>query len=90
MEDRFDPEKDAANLAKHGLSLSFGDEIFMDDAHLILPTIRPEDGEERFKAVGRVGEKLFTAVFVWRDDQPRLISVRRSNSSEERAYRDPC
>ncbi len=90
MEDRFDPEKDAANREKHGLSLSFGDEVFKDDAHLILPTIRPEDGEERFKAVGRVGEKLFTAVFVWREDQPRFISVRRSNSSEERAYRNPC
>lgn len=87
MSERFDPDKDAANQAKHQLSLAFGDRIFEDDHHLILPSIRPEDGEERFKVIGIVGEKLFTGVFVWRDDRPRFISVRRSNSSEERSYR---
>lgn len=87
MSERFDPDKDAANQAKHQLSLAFGDMIFEDDHHLILPSIRPEDGEERFKVIGIVGEKLFTGVFVWRDDRTRFISVRRSNSSEERSYR---
>ena len=48
---------------------------------------RPIDGEERFKALGLVEEKLFTAVCVWRGDLPRFISVRRSNTGEERAYR---
>lgn len=87
MHDRFDPAKDAINRDKHKLPLSFGDEIFKDDAHLIIPSIRPQDGEERFKVVGLVGEKLFTGVFVWRDGLPRFMSVRRSNAGEERAYR---
>ena len=39
----------------------FGDRIFEDDNHLIIPSIREIDGEERFKVVGIVGEKLFTA-----------------------------
>ena len=52
MEDRFDPAKDAANRAKHRLSLAFGDRIFEDGDHLILPSLRPEDGEERFKVIG--------------------------------------
>jgi uncharacterized DUF497 family protein len=86
-EDRFDPAKDAANRERHQLSLAFGDRIFEDDDHLIVPSIREIDGEERFKVIGRVGEKLFTGVFVWRDDLPRFISVRRSNKGEERAYR---
>ena len=89
-QDRFDPVKDAANRDKHGLPLAFGDRIFDDDSHLIIPSIRPIDGEERFKAVGLVGEKLFTAVFVWRGEVPRFISVRRSNEGEERAYRTAC
>jgi uncharacterized DUF497 family protein len=84
--DRFDPSKDAINQAKHGLSLAFGDAIFSDVDHLIIPTVRQEDGEERFKVVGRVGGKLFTAVFVWRGDLPRFISVRRSNEGEKTAY----
>lgn len=90
MENRFDPEKDAANQQKHNLSLAFGDRIFEDDNHLNIPTVRLEDEEDRYKVVGLVGEKLFTGVFVWRDDLPRFISVRRSNKGEERAYHSAC
>ena len=86
MENRFDPAKDVVNREKHRLSLAFGDRIFEDIDHLILPSLRPEDGEERFKVVGLVDEKLFTGVFVWRGDLARFISVRRSNKGEERAY----
>lgn len=89
-EDRFDPGKDAANREKHGLPLAFGDRIFEDGDHLIIPSIREIDGEERFKVVGSVEEKLFTGIFVWRGDLPRFISVRRSNTGEERAYRSSC
>ena len=70
-QDRFDPAKDAANREKHQLPLAFGDQIFEDDNHLIIPSIRKIDGEERFKVVGIVEEKLFTGVFVWRGDLPR-------------------
>jgi uncharacterized DUF497 family protein len=86
MEDRFDPAKDAANREKHKVPLASGDRIFEDGDHLIIPSIRAIDGEERFKVVGIVGEKLFTGVFVWRDQLPRFMSVRRSNKDEERAY----
>jgi len=89
-EDRFDPAKDAANREKHRLPLAFGDRIFEDDDHLIIPSVREIDGEERFKVVGIVDEKLFTGVFVWRGDLPRFISVRRSNKGEERDYRASC
>jgi len=88
--DRFDPAKDAANRKKHGLPLVFGDRIFQDDNYLVLPSIREVDGEERFKAIGMVGEKLFTGVFVWREELPRFMSVRRSNRGEERAYHAAC
>jgi uncharacterized DUF497 family protein len=86
MSDRFDPAKDAINREKHKLSLAFGDRIFEDDNHLIIPSVREVDGEERFKVIGSVEGKLFTGVFVWRGDLARFISVRRSNTGEERAY----
>lgn len=88
MAERFDPEKDQINRAKHGVSLAFGFRIFDDIGHLLVPSIRECDGEERFKVIGLVEHKLFTGVFVWRGEQPRFISVRRSNQGEERAYRD--
>ena len=86
-QDRFDPAKDAANRSKHNLPLAFGDRIMDDGNHLIVPSIREIDGEERFKVIGLVDGKLFTGVFVWRGDVSRFISVRRSNDREERAYR---
>lgn len=85
-ESRFDPAKDAINREKHKLPLAFGERIFADGDHLILPSIREIDGEERFKVIGAVDGKLFTGVFTWRNDLPRFISVRRSNKGEERAY----
>jgi uncharacterized DUF497 family protein len=87
MEDRLDPAKHAANQQKHRLSLAFGERILDDGHHLVLPLIRPGDSEERFKVVGRIGDKMFTGVFVWRGDRPRFISVRRSKNAEESAYR---
>jgi uncharacterized DUF497 family protein len=85
-QDRFDP----ANREKHGLSLVFGDRIFEDYNHLIIPSVHEIDGEERFKVVGIVGEKLFTGVFVWRSELLHFISVRRSNEGEERSYHAAC
>ena len=48
------------NRAKHGCSLAFGDRIFEDSAFLIIPSIRPGDGEERFKVIGLVEGRLHT------------------------------
>ena len=83
----FDPDKDAANLAKHHVSLAFAEKIFDDVDYVILPTIRPSDGEERFKAFGSVDGKLWTVVHTFRGNKIRVISVRRSNAGEQRAYR---
>ena len=86
MEFEFDPAKDEANRFKHGLPLAFGLRVFTDRNHLVLASDRPIDGEDRFKAIGLVDGKLYTAVHVWRGDVIRLISVRRSNQGEHRDY----
>lgn len=86
MEFEFDPAKDDVNRAKHGLGLAFGIRVFDHDDHIVLASHRPEDGEERFKAIGLVDGRLHTVVHVWRGEVVRLISVRRSNASEQRDY----
>jgi uncharacterized DUF497 family protein len=83
----FDPEKDEANQRKHGVSLEFGARIFADADHLLIPTFRVEDGEDRYKAVGQVDGRHWTAVHILRGDVVRFISVRRSNDGEESQYR---
>lgn len=64
MEFEFDPAKDEANRFKHGLRLAFGMRVFDDPFHSVLPSYRPVDGEDRYKAVGLVDGKLFTLVHV--------------------------
>ena len=86
MNVEFDPDKDAANLQKHGVSLRFGARILKGGDVLIVPTIRVGDEEERFKAINEVDGDLWTAIHVYRGDNVRFISVRRSNASEQRAY----
>jgi uncharacterized DUF497 family protein len=86
MEFEWDPAKDQANWLKHGLPLEFGAAVFAAEDHVILPAFRTADAEERFKAIGLVEGKLYTAVHTWRDNVVRMISVRRSNDSERRDY----
>ena len=86
MNVEFDPDKDTANLQKHGVSLGFGVRVLNGGDVLIVPTIRVGDEEERFKAISEVGGDLWTAVHVYRGNNVRFISVRRSNAGEQRAY----
>lgn len=87
MEIDFDDAKDAANRDKHGVSLAFGAVLFDDPDHIVLPSVRPIDGEDRFKVIGDADGRLWTAVHVVRGTVTRFISVRKSNDGEERAYR---
>ncbi|MBA4163508.1 MAG: BrnT family toxin [Erythrobacter sp.] len=86
MEFEWDPIKDDANLFKHRLRLAFGRRVFDHEDHVVVASHRPIDGEDRFKAIGLVDGRHYTVVHVWRGDVVRLISVRRSNASEQRDY----
>jgi len=86
VEIEFDPAKDAVNRDKHGVSLALGATVFDDVDCLLIPSLREIDGEERFKAVGEVDGRLWTAVHVMRGAVVRFISVRRSNDNEQAAY----
>jgi hypothetical protein len=86
MEFEFDPAKNETNRFKHGLRLVFGKRVFGDPYHRVLPSFREEDREDRHEVVGFVEGKLYTAVYVVRETAVRLISVRRSNASEQRDY----
>jgi uncharacterized DUF497 family protein len=86
MRFEFDPEKDDANRVRHGVSLSFGARVFEDADYLLIPTFREEDSEDRYKVIGMVDGKFWTAVHVRHGDAVRFISVRRSNDGEEKQY----
>jgi uncharacterized DUF497 family protein len=85
----YDPHKDAANLAKHGVSLGMADELEWDTLDC-KPDTRREYGEPRQIGYAIAGDRLYCVVFVDRPaDAPterRIISLRKANSREVRHY----
>ncbi len=43
-------------------------------------------GEARRKAIGLIEGRVFTVVYVQRDEAIRIISARRANATERKAY----
>jgi uncharacterized DUF497 family protein len=86
MRFEWDEAKAAANLAKHGVAFPDAAFVFADPAHLTIDASRADDGEARLKAVGMVAGRLMTVVFTVRAKAVRIISARRANDKERRAY----
>jgi uncharacterized protein len=80
----FDEAKDAANVAKHGLS--FRDFSGFDTPAAIVVDGRSEYGEIRIRAFGRIGGKGYMIAFTKRKNVTRLISFRRAHEKEIRRH----
>lgn len=85
MKVEFDPEKDAVNRAKHGLPLTRAGEMDLTEA-VILPDERSDYGELRYRAYGKIGDRLHMLAFTLRDGVVRAISFRKANVKEIRRY----
>ncbi|MEI8296969.1 MAG: BrnT family toxin [Pseudomonadota bacterium] len=86
MSHTFDPKKNAANIRKHGVSLSEGDGVFSDPLALTNEDDAVES-EQRSVAIGlNTFGALMVVVFAYRDDDVRLISVRNATPKERRVY----
>ena len=85
MKIAFDPAKDAANFAKHGVSLALAKDIEWESA-VIWPDTRHDYGEARQACIGYVGDRLFHVVFTYRGTSCRIISLRKANQREIRRY----
>lgn len=82
----FDPKKDAANLKRHGVSLSEGDGVLSDP---LAVTIEDEsaEGEQRFVTLGaNTFGSLMVVVWTPREEDVHIISVRKPTHRERRNY----
>ena len=78
--------KNLTNVKKHGIRFEDAQKIF---TQLTLTYFdgRGKDDEDRYVAIGLLGAKLLTVVFVERgNDIIRIISARKATKSEERRY----
>lgn len=81
----FDPAKDQANIEKHGCSLALAERLEWDEAYIVADA-RFDYGEERCIAFGYIGRRLYICIFTDRELVRRIISLRKANDREERAY----
>jgi len=81
----FDPAKDVANQAKHGVSLALAEELDWEAA-LVWLDVRFEYEELRMIALAPKTEILYYVAFVDRGKARRIISLRRANRREVNHY----
>ncbi len=85
MEFEFDSVKSESNKIKHGISFEEAQEMWL------VPGVELKarfTNESRFLRIAQLDKKFYTSFFTVRKDHIRLISVRRSRSSEIRVYEE--
>ncbi len=88
MSYEWDPSKARENLAKHGVHFAEAAAVLEDDLALTIQDPFSED-EERWITLGRneVG-RILVVVYVWREDNVRLISARAATPREKSQYEE--
>lgn len=83
MRFEYDPAKSTANKAKHGIDFEEAQSLW-DDERLVEAPTRTE--EPRAIAIGQIAGQYWAAVFTWRGEAIRVISVRRARKEEVERY----
>ena len=81
----FDPAKDKVNRAKHGVSLALAEVLFAGP-HMSMMDDRFDYDEVREVAFGLINDRVFVCVYVDRDAERRVISLRKANKREVTRY----
>ena len=84
MDFEYDPAKSASNLDKHGIDFETAQALWGDPAMIEAPALTSD--EERYLSVGRIKDRIWTAIWTPRKGRIRIISVRRARKEEIRVY----
>jgi hypothetical protein len=84
MQFEWDDEKSRSNKEKHGIDFDEAKDLWKDTNRVEIHTSYPV--ENRRILIGRIGKKLWTAIFTRRGNAIRIISVRRSRNREAKLY----
>jgi hypothetical protein len=86
MEFEWDEAKASQNLARHGVDFGGAIRVFDDPLRLETEDDRFDYGEKRFKVVGSVRDVVLIVIFTYRGDLIRIISARKAENHERKAY----
>ena len=87
MEFTWDEVKRRANYAKHGLDFRDAETVFQGIV-LTAEDKRRDYGETRFISLGLLDNVIVVVVYTERGEKIRLISMRKANQKERRAYEE--
>ena len=85
MKFEFDINKSVLNRQKHGIDFEEAQKLWDDPYAFEIPSSQSED-EERFLVFGKIASKNYTAIITYRNENIRIISVRRSRDKEIEFY----
>ena len=86
MKITFDPGKREATLATRGLDFADAETVFAGQ-HFTVADRRADYGERRFQTIGYLSDRMVMVVWTARGDDCRVISMRKCNDRERKAYR---
>jgi uncharacterized protein len=81
----FDAAKNEKNLALRGISFERAGDFDWSSA-LVVEDSRKDYGEQRFQALGFIGDRLHMLVFTPRGGDIHVISLRKANPREVKRY----
>jgi len=85
MKIEYDADKNATNIAKHGLSLKVFELLDKSQAVSIADN-RYDYGEQRVRMFAHLAGRLCVTVFTMRGEVYRIISLRKANKRERDFY----
>jgi uncharacterized DUF497 family protein len=80
----FDPNKSAENKRKHGIDFEDARRLWRTPGVMEIPA--RTSNEPRWLLIGKIDENHWPAIITKRDENIRLISVRRSRDEEVALY----
>ena len=87
MKFEWDEDKNKTNKKKHKISFETAAHVFDDPQCIEMYDLEHSNDEDRFIAIGKVGDVLFV-VFTERRESLRLISARLATNAERSLYYD--
>ena len=84
MDFEFDPKKSDSSKNKHEIDFVEAQKLWNDFDLLEIPAETTD--EVRFLVIGKIDEKHWTGIITYRNDNIRIISVRRARNEEVEVY----
>ncbi len=84
MNFEFDPKKSKSNKEKHGIDFVEAQALW-DNPDLIEIPAKTTD-EPRYMVIGKIKDKHWSGIITSRDENIRIISIRRSRTEEIEIY----